>query len=195
MCKVTKPFLSSSSLALQHPRHSSNKIKQQLANQGGEQAVLQGRACSPSSCQTFPGAVTEQTGLSSCHLHTTAQPCSSSTNLCAQGQDRAAPPHLVKGNFDTNWAQKKESRTLMPAESEGEGTLEDRTQPLRTTVLRGTSEPLSQWGAANPCKSRVSKRSRWVGYIDKNIFSFAVSIIYSVFRKAGILSRLPIFCF
>lgn len=163
MCKVTKPFLSSSSLELQHPRHSSNKIKQQLANQGGEQAVLQGRACSPSSCQTFPGAVTEQTGLSSCHLHTTAQPCSSSTNLCAQGQDRAAPPHLVEGNFDTNWTQKKQSRTLMPAESEGAGTLEDRTQPPHATMLGGTSEPLFSVRHRQPLQESCFKEKQMGG--------------------------------
>lgn len=75
---ATNVFWSSSVLTLQHPSHSSNEIKQQLASQGGGAGVAVGKSTLsltlpslPSHCHTTDGITkaavsTELSG----HVHT-----------------------------------------------------------------------------------------------------------------------------
>lgn len=95
-------FWSSSALALQHPSHSSNEIKQQLARQGGEQALLWGRTHSPSHCQAFPATVTEQMGLPKLPFPQNCPVTFTQQKPACLGQERTTLPHVIKGKIATD---------------------------------------------------------------------------------------------
>lgn len=78
------------------------RLSNSLLVREGEQALLWGRAHSPSHCQAFPATVTEQMGLPKLPFPRNCPVTFMQQKPACLGQERTALPHVIKGKNATD---------------------------------------------------------------------------------------------
>lgn len=87
------------------------RLSNSLLVREGEQALLWGRAHSPSHCQTFPATLTEQMGLPKLPFPQNCPVTFMQQKPACPGQERATLPYVIKGKIATDRTQNKQNKT------------------------------------------------------------------------------------
>lgn len=87
------------------------RLSNSLLVREGEQALLWGRAHSPSHCQTFPATLTEQMGLPKLPFPRNCPVTFTQQKPACPGQERATLPYVIKGKIATDRTQNKQNKT------------------------------------------------------------------------------------